>query len=226
MSNKHKTKGRARAARGPSAARPAKTPSALHSPNRPGSRRPKRRAGFSRGTWIGLGAVGVAVVGLLVLGGGDEGSGGRLEAGSAPAFSLASTSGEQVSLSDFKGRDVLLYFSEGVGCDPCFTQMRELEAHNSHLQEEGLTVVPIVVNGADDVHMEMERFGLQTDFLIDPDKGVSDAYDTLGTGHHAELPGHSFVFVDGQGEIRWREDYASMFVAPDDLISSVASARA
>ena len=166
------------------------------------------------------------VVTLLVLGGRDEHSSDRVQAGSAPRFSLTSTSGEQVSLSDFKGRDVLLYFSEGVGCDPCFTQMRELEAHNSHLEEEGLTVVPIVVNGADDVHMEMERFGLQTEFLIDPDKGVSDAYDTLGTGHHADLPGHSFVYVDGQGEIRWREDYASMFVEPDELLSAVASARA
>ena len=224
MSKKHKTKGRARTARGLSAARPAKTPSAIHSPDRPTSR-PRRRAGISRGTGVGL-AIVAGVVTLLVLGGRDEHSSDRVQAGAAPPFSLTSTSGEQVSLSDFQGRDVLLYFSEGVGCDPCFTQLRELEAHDSHLQEEGLTVVPVVVNGADDVHMEMERFGLQTEFLIDTDKAVSEAYDTLGTGHHADLPGHSFVYVDGQGEIRWREDYASMFVEPDELLSAVASARA
>lgn len=149
-----------------------------------------------------------------------EGDGGK-----APAFTLASTAGRDVSLSDLRGQDVLLYFSEGVGCDSCFYQMAELEDEAATLSASGLSVVPIVVNPADQVIAEMNRFGLTTPFLIDTDRTVSNAYGAVGTGMHADLPGHSFVLVDGSGRIAWRGDYPSMFVSTDQLLSDIGSAR-
>jgi len=143
----------------------------------------------------------------------------------APTFSLPSTGGGSVSLADFRGKDVLLYFSEGVGCDTCFYQMRDLEQNATKLSADGLTVLPIVVNPADQVRSELNRFGLRTPFLIDSDKSVSDAYDVLGTGMHENLPGHSFILVDGTGRIAWRGDYPSMFVTTDQLLSDIGSAR-
>jgi hypothetical protein len=47
----------------------------------------------------------------------------------APGFTLASTSGTTVSLASYRGRDAVLYFSEGVGCDACFYQMTEFQDH-------------------------------------------------------------------------------------------------
>ena len=143
----------------------------------------------------------------------------------APAFTLASTAGDTVSLSDFRGRDVLLYFSEGVGCDSCFYQMAELEKNAAKLSASGLAVVPIVVNPAGLVRAEMERFGLTTPFLIDSDESVSNAYGVVGTGMHANLPGHSFVLVDDSGRIAWRGDYPSMFVNTNQLVSDIGSTR-
>lgn len=143
----------------------------------------------------------------------------------APAFTLASTNGGSVSLADFSGNDVLLYFSEGVGCDACFYQMVELEKNATSLSASGLSVVPIVVNPTDQVRAEMGWFGLTTPFLIDSDKSVSDAYGVVGTGMHADLPGHSFVLVNGSGRIAWRGDYPSMFVTVDQLLSDIGSAR-
>ena len=142
-------------------------------------------------------------------------------AGSAPGFSLASTDGTTVSLADFRGRDVLLYFNEGVGCDACFYQMAELEADQPVLRERGLTILPIVVNTEPDVRREMARFGVSTPFLIDADRGVSNAYGVLGKGMHADLPGHTFVLVDGTGRIRWARSYPSMFVRTPDLLAAV-----
>jgi peroxiredoxin len=143
----------------------------------------------------------------------------------APAFTLASTNGGSVSLADFRGHDVLLYFSEGVGCDACFYQMGELEKNAAKLSAGGLSVVPIVVNPADQVQTEMAQFGLTTPFLIDAGESVSGAYGVIGTGMHANLPGHSFVLVDGSGRIAWRGDYPSMFVTTDRLLSDIGSAR-
>lgn len=143
----------------------------------------------------------------------------------APAFTLASTAGGSVSLADFRGKDVLLYFSEGVGCDTCFYQMQDLEQNAAKLSANGLTVLPIVVNPADQVQAELGRFGLTTPFLIDADGSVSSSYGVVGTGMHANLPGHSFILVDGSGRIAWRGDYPSMFVTTDRLLADMGSER-
>lgn len=148
-------------------------------------------------------------------------TGGPVTGKKAPAFTLASTSGSKVSLSDYRGKDVLLYFSEGVGCDPCFYQMAELEQSADQLRAMGLTVLPIVTNPFDQVVSELQRFGIQTPFLLDEDKSVSKAYDVLGKGMHADLPGHSFILVDGSGRIRWEKEYSSMYVPTADLLSAL-----
>lgn len=163
------------------------------------------------------------VAAMLLASRSPRSSGG--DGGEAPAFTLASTAGGSVSLAEFRGQDVLLYFSEGAGCDSCFYQMAELEDNAATLSASGLSVVPIVVNPVDQVLAEMGRFGLTTPFLIDSDRSVSNAYGVVGTGMHADLPGHSFVLVDGSGRIAWRGDYPSMFVTTDHLLSDIASSR-
>ena len=142
--------------------------------------------------------------------------------GTAPGFTLNSTDGRKVSLSDFRGKNVLLYFNEGVGCDICFYQMAKLEADGG-LSKDGVTVLPVVMNSASQVEGELRRFGLKTPYLVDPDGSVSSAYKTLGTGHHANLPGHSFILVGPDGRTEWRADYPGMWVEPAELAKTVAS---
>ena len=159
-------------------------------------------------------------VGLLLwLGGRPSEGGGR--SGIAPAFTLASTDGSSTSLSDFRGRDALLYFNEGVGCDACFYQMLELERNGDDLAKAGLTVVPIVANSAEQVRPEIQRFGVRTPYLIDEGVAVSRAYGMLGKGMHANLPGHGFVLVDASGRIRWTGEYPSMYVSTSELLAAL-----
>ncbi len=161
--------------------------------------------------------VGVAL--LLTLG--NRAPRGGAAQGDAPPFTLASTGGGSVSLSDYRGKDVLLYFNEGVGCDACFYQTVELEQHARDLSAAGLTVLPVVMNPAPDVQREMARFGIATPYLIDSDGSVSQAYGMLGKGMHANLPGHGFVLVDGSGRLRWRGEYPSMYVSTKDLLAQL-----
>jgi len=165
--------------------------------------------------FLGVGAV----VAMLAIAGRTPPSGGR--SGDAPGFTLASTAGGQVSLAEHQGRDVLMYFNEGVGCDACFYQMVELEQNADQLAEAGLTVLPIVANTADQTRVELSRFGISTPYLIDTGTEVSQAYGMLGQGMHANLPGHGFVLVDGSGQIRWKMEYPSMYVSTEDLLSDV-----
>ena len=69
-----------------------------------------------------------------------------------------------------------------------------------------------------------------TPMLVDGDHAVSEAYDVLqwavGTGE----PGHTFILVDGQGEIAWVRDYGapenggSMYVPPQELVDQIDAA--
>ena len=69
--------------------------------------------------------------------------------------------------------------------------------------------------------------------LVDADQRVSEAYDVLqwavGTGE----PSHTFILVDGDGEIAWIRDYGSpdlpnsvMYVPPLDLVEQIEASLA
>jgi peroxiredoxin len=166
-----------------------------------------------------VGVVGVTV--LLVSGGGNGKS--KALSGKAPAFTMESTAGKQVSLSDYSGKNVLLYFSEGVGCDACFYQMVDIQKNLSKFTADNTVVLPVVMNSAQDTEQAMAQFGLKTPFLIDSTGQVSSEYHVLGTGMHANLPGHAFVLVNAAGDLVWSQDYPSMYVSTGSLLSKISS---
>lgn len=141
--------------------------------------------------------------------------------GQAPAFSLKTTAGTTVSLADFRGKPVILYFNEGAGCGSCTQQMAQIEK-NPGFAQAGITVLPIVMNTADQIQPDLDTFGVKTPYLLD-DGTVSKAYDTLGKGMHEGLPGHGFILIDGDGIQRWQGDYPSMWLDPATLLKEATS---
>lgn len=137
----------------------------------------------------------------------------------APGFTLKTTAGTTVSLADYRGKPVVLYFNEGAGCASCTVQMAEIEK-DAAFQASGITVLPIVMNTAEQIVPDLQQFGVKTPYLLD-DGTTSQAYGTLGTGMHEGLPGHGFVLIDKDGIKRWFGNYPSMFVPPGDLLKEV-----
>jgi len=140
----------------------------------------------------------------------------------AADFSLVNTAGDTVRLSEYRGHNVILYFSEGAGCQSCLVQMGAIERYKAQFAALDVTVLPIVMNTRDQITRDMAANGVTTPFLLD-DGTVSKAYDTLGKGMHAGLPGHSFVLIDANGTQRWYGEYPSMWLAPQDLLADVRS---
>jgi peroxiredoxin len=139
----------------------------------------------------------------------------------APTFTLTDTDGNRISLTDYRGQDVVLYFNEGAGCLSCFYQMAEFERQADDITQAAITILPIVVNGAEETLRDMATAGVRTPFLLDTDKAVSRAYGTLDRGMHPGLPGHSFVLIDSDGLQRWYGEYPSMYVSTTDLLQQV-----
>ena len=173
----------------------------------------RKRALIGRGAWV----VGLLVVGTLVTAA-LLSSQPVVDTQTSPAtpFTLPTSDGGSVSLSDFAGKPVILYFNEGAGCDSCLQQMTFIEQEPG-FAEAGIAVVPIVMNTADQINADAARLGVQSAFLLD-DGTVSEAYGTLGTGMHQGLPGHGFVLVDADGMQVWYGNYPSMWLDPKELL--------
>ncbi|PKQ18953.1 MAG: redoxin [Actinobacteria bacterium HGW-Actinobacteria-8] len=178
----------------------------------------RRRTLITRASWLaGLLVVGTLVtVGLLSA---------RPETGAvqevATPFTLPLSEGGEVSLSDYAGSPVILYFNEGAGCDSCLMQMAAIEA-NAGFAAAGIEVLPIVMNSAEHINADRERLNVQAPFALD-DGAVSSAYGTLGNGMHEGLPGHGFVLIDADGVQRWYGNYPSMWLDPEELLKIVTS---
>jgi peroxiredoxin len=163
---------------------------------------------------------GVAIVGLIATMMWTSRPTSSTNTRTAPDFTLTDTSGTSVHLASYRGRNVVLYFSEGAGCQACILQMADVEKNASGFAQANVTVLPIVMNSADQIRADMAANGVRTPFLRD-DGTVSREYGTLGKGMHAGLPGHSFVLIDTNGVQRWYGEYPSMFLSSADLLTEV-----
>ncbi|HEV8558605.1 MAG TPA: thioredoxin-dependent thiol peroxidase [Actinophytocola sp.] len=65
------------------------------------------------------------------------------EGDAAPEFSLPDSTGEQVSLSDFRGRTVLVYFYPAAGTPGCTKQACDFRDNLAGLNDAGFDVIGI-----------------------------------------------------------------------------------
>jgi len=191
-------------------------------------RRVHGRSSSHRGWFIATAViVALAVAGLYVIhqnshdkhspaaGGGFKHVEGQPGKGSiSPGFTLTSARGQQVSLSDFRGKNVLLYFQEGLMCEPCWTQIKDLEQNETALKTAGIdAIVSITTDPANLLSHKVGDEKLSTPVLSDPTMQVSRAYNANRYGMMGDMrDGHSFVLVAPNGTIGWRADYGG---APD-----------
>lgn len=127
----------------------------------------------------------------------------------APDFSLPSTTGGKIALSDYYGKkNVLLYFQEGVMCDPCWKQIVDIEKEYGKFTSKDIELVSITVDPLNALVKNSKRFGITTPILADEDLKVSTAYDVLKEAMHpGSRPGHTFFLIDKKGNIVWKKAY-------------------
>ena len=146
----------------------------------------------------------------------------------APAIRLAASTGGELDLATLRGKTVLLYFQEGLMCQPCWDQIAEIEKHVSEFRALGVdTVVSITTDPVDLIVRKIKDMRLTTAVLSDPDLSVSKAYHANDFGMMGRSrDGHSFILVDPDGKIRWRADYGgapdyTMFVPAANLVARI-----
>ena len=146
----------------------------------------------------------------------------------APGFTLPLAGGGEVDLADYRGQRVLLYFQEGLMCQPCWDQITDLESASEDIEAAGVDAVLSITS--DPVHLLGQKVadeGITTPVATDVDLAVSRQYATnqygmMGGTHN----GHSFLLIGPDGTIEWRADYGgppdyTMYLPVDRLLADL-----
>jgi len=151
----------------------------------------------------------------------------------APDVKLPSTSGGSFDLASYRGKKpVLLYFQEGLTCQPCWDQVSAIQKEEPKLHALGIgPIVSITTDPLGLIRQKAQDEGLTIPVLSDEGGRVSDSYDARSYGMMGhDRDGHSFILVGKNGKILWRADYGgapkyTMFVPVAVLLAQLQAGR-
>ncbi len=105
----------------------------------------------------------------------------KLEIGAtAPAFTLTDQSDSPVSLADFAGRRVVLYFYPADDTPGCTTEACQFNDELSKFSDLAVTVLGVSPDGGSKHQRFIAKYGLNFTLLSDPDRSVMAAYGAYG----------------------------------------------
>jgi peroxiredoxin Q/BCP len=142
----------------------------------------------------------------------------------APDFSLKDQNGKRVSLSDFKGRKLLLYFYPKADTPGCTTQSICVRDASAEFAKAGVAVVGISPDEPDKQKKFDDKHSLGFPLLSDPDHKIAQAYGAWGKksmyGRTYEGVIRSSFLIDENGRIL----QASYKVKPEDTVPNARKA--
>ncbi len=128
------------------------------------------------------------------------------EGDKAPAFTGKDQDGAKISLSDYKGKKVVLYFYPEDNTPTCTVQACNLRDNYALLKKEGFVVLGVSPDEEKKHKKFEEKFDLPFTLIADPDHTIIDKYGVWG---EKQLYGRKYMglhrttfLVDEKGIIR------------------------
>ena len=203
----------------------------------------RKRRGLSFGVLVAI-IVGAAVIALAVIfflgnqGGSSAGTdqtgqyvfqvGNPGPGAAAPEIKLPATDGSTFDLAALRGKTVLLYFQEGLTCQPCWDQLKDIQTNISQFKALGIDqIVSITTDSVGALQQKVSDEGITIPVLSDSQLVVSNAYTANSYGMMGNSrDGHTFIVVGPDGAIKWRADYGgapkyTMYVPVSNLVADI-----
>jgi peroxiredoxin Q/BCP len=112
----------------------------------------------------------------------------------APDFTLPSTSGESVSLRQFKGKKtVILYFYPKDETPGCTREACDFRDHHGDLEKQGVVVLGVSTDGLESHRHFIDKHQLPFTLLADEDAAVSKMY---GVYKQKNLYGKKYMGIE------------------------------
>jgi peroxiredoxin Q/BCP len=119
----------------------------------------------------------------------------------APDFSLTTGDGSQVSLKDFKGKWVVLYFYPKDFTSGCTLEAKNFQRDLAKYQEAGAVILGVSVDTAQSHKDFCAKEGLNFKLLADPDLKTSAQYGSTMEYGGAKMAARNTFLINPKGEI-------------------------
>jgi thioredoxin-dependent peroxiredoxin len=130
------------------------------------------------------------------------------EGDEAPDFSATTDAGERVSLSDFRGKPVVLYFYPKDDTPGCTAQACGIRDAYGEFERAGAVVLGISPDDEASHVKFKEKYGLPFTLLADPEHEVAERYGTWSEKRY-------------NGRTYWGVNRTTFIVAPDGTVAKV-----
>lgn len=145
----------------------------------------------------------------------------------APDFALADKDGKIYSLNELRGKNIILFFNEGLMCYPaCWNQIVAL-AKDARFKNADSVVLSVVVDPPEEWQKAIKQMPELAEATVVFDNGATiskqfGALTTASSMHYGSLPGHTFVLIDKEGVVKHIFDDPNMSIHNDQLVAEIA----
>jgi peroxiredoxin len=119
----------------------------------------------------------------------------------APDFTLASTSGQPVTLSSLRGRNVLIAFFPLAFTSTCTAELCDMRDDWDQFAGSDTVVLPISVDSTASLGEFKSKYSMKSEMLSDFKREVSRRYGVLIEDRFFST--RAYFLVDRTGRIRW-----------------------
>ncbi|MGB5296198.1 MAG: thioredoxin-dependent thiol peroxidase [Thermoanaerobaculia bacterium] len=132
------------------------------------------------------------------------------EGKAAPAFTLTNQDGEEISLDDLRGKNVILYFYPKDDTPGCTKEACGFRDFNKEIQALDTVILGVSPDSPKSHQKFIDKYTLNFDLLSDPDRKVMSRYGAFGEknmyGKTVQGVIRSTVWIGPDGKVRkhWR----------------------
>jgi peroxiredoxin Q/BCP len=119
----------------------------------------------------------------------------------APDFSLTTGDGSQVSLKDFKGKWIVLYFYPKDFTSGCTVEAHNFQRDLSKYDQTGAVILGVSVDTAQSHKDFCAKEGLNFKLLADPDAKVTAQYGSTMDYKGAKMAARNTFLINPEGKI-------------------------
>lgn len=149
-----------------------------------------------RGVITAIVVVAVALTPLIMFGASVPSVGSQ-----APEFTLTSQVGTPVSLKDYRGKWVVLYFYPKDFTSGCTIEAHNFQRDQPQYQQKNAVVIGVSVQSADSHKQFCTKEGLNFKLLADTDHKVSSAYGSLTNLGLVKIASRHTFIINPDGKI-------------------------
>ena len=139
----------------------------------------------------------------------------------APDFTTVDSEGNQVSLSDFRGKVVVLYFYPKDDTPGCTKEAQSFRDNYNQYQDKDVVVLGVSMDDQASHKMFKEKYGLPFQLLVDQDGTITKAYDLYSEYKGAGYAQRVTYVIDAEGKISYVDEKVKTDSHAQDLLCQI-----